>query len=355
MQVAQTRSPLHWPHTGQGAGQASGRPARFNRGLAPVIMASIYCAAMINSPAVSPSARALDERAAARLRARLASQPQAPWLHTEVASRMAERLAVMRTPPARVLDWSGPAGGSEPALLAACPKAQMAVVHGPAAHPGEASTRPDRAWWRRFWPASQRGPAHWAPDQVPQAGFDMVWSSMALQWEGDPPALMRRWRQALAPEGFLMFSTLGPGTLAGLRDVYREARWGSPMAPLVDMHDLGDMLVEAGFADPVMDQEVLTLTWADPDALLAELRTLGGNLDPARSAGCRTPRWRQRLHHALAERADAQGRIALQIEVVYGHAFRAADAGPRVAAQTEIGLDEMRLMLRKPGRRGELG
>ena len=58
------------------------------------------------------------------------------------------------------------------------------------------------------------------------------------------------------------------------------------------MHDLGDMLVQAGFADPVMDQEMLTLTWPDAEALLAELRALGGNADPARCAGLRTPRWR---------------------------------------------------------------
>ena len=70
------------------------------------------------------------------------------------------------------------------------------------------------------------------------------------------------------------------------------------------MHDLGDMLVEAGFADPVMDQETITLTWPSGEALLAELRQLGGNVDPRRFAGLRTPRWRSRLAEAL----EARGR-----------------------------------------------
>jgi malonyl-CoA O-methyltransferase len=118
------------------------------------------------------------------------------------------------------------------------------------------------------------------------------------------------------------------------------------MAPLVDMHDLGDMLVQAGFADPVMDQEVLTLTWPDADTLLAELRALGGNADPRRHAGLRTPRWKARLKQRLQDRADAQGRIAMTFEIVYGHAFRVA-ARPRLAAQTEVSLDTMREMVRR--------
>jgi malonyl-CoA O-methyltransferase len=119
------------------------------------------------------------------------------------------------------------------------------------------------------------------------------------------------------------------------------------MAPLVDMHDLGDMLVHAGFADPVMDQETLTLTWTSPEALLDELRGLGGNADPRRAAGSRTPRWKRRLADALAARADAQGRIALRFEVVYGHAFRPAPR-PRVQSQTSVSLDAMREMVRSP-------
>jgi malonyl-CoA O-methyltransferase len=117
------------------------------------------------------------------------------------------------------------------------------------------------------------------------------------------------------------------------------------MAEFVDMHDLGDMLVAAGFADPVMDQEVVRLNWADAAAALAELRGLGVNADPGRVAGLRTPRWRQRLVEALQALSDVDGRPALSFELVYGHAFKAAPR-PRVAERTEVGLDEMRQMVR---------
>ena len=294
----------------------------------------------MNAAPLSAAPRALDDAAAARTRTRLQMLPQAPWLHGESAQRMAERLAVIKQPPQRVIDWSGPAGGAPQVLTQACPGARIhrlwpeGVAIGPA------------AWWQRLLPS--RHVAAVSAAEVPDGAFDMVWSVMNLHWSARPELLMQAWRRALATDGFLMFNTLGPGTLAGLRDLYRAAGWGSPMAALVDMHDLGDMLVHSGFADPVMDQETVTLTWASPEAMLAELRSLGGNADPCRLAGCRTPRWRARLHAALTERADGQGRIAMDFELVYGHAFRTTDAGPAVSAQANIALDDMKLMLRKP-------
>ena len=168
---------------------------------------------------------------------------------------------------------------------------------------------------------------------------------MMLHAVPDPERVMQQWRRALAVDGFLMFSTLGPDTLAGMRALYSGAGWGMAHAPFTDMHDLGDMLVGAGFADPVMDQERLTLTWATPEALLAELRTLGTNADPARFGGLRTPRWRTRLLGALRERAGSDGRIALEFELVYGHAFNPLPRA-KVTGETHVPLDDLRAMVR---------
>ena len=157
---------------------------------------------------------------------------------------------------------------------------------------------------------------------------------------------MVAWQRALDVDGFLMFSTLGPGSLRELVQLYGRLGWPVPMAPFVDMHDLGDMLVQAGFADPVMDQETLTLNWPSSEALLAELRLLGGNIDPHRMPGLRTPRWRARLLQALDSLAGPDGRIALGFEVVYGHAFKAVPR-PRMAGETAVSLDDMRAMVRR--------
>ncbi|HMM85408.1 MAG: methyltransferase domain-containing protein [Gammaproteobacteria bacterium] len=295
------------------------------------------------------SRRDIDEVALARTLARMATAPP-PWLHGEVARRMAERLPVILRSPASVLLWWGHLGASDEVLAHAYPQARRVAVE-PAAAPSPPSRRGGPWWSPRRWRVG--APAPIAEADVPPGGAQLLWSNMMLHGVADPPALFARWRRALADDGFLMFSTLGPGTLAELRALYREAGWPVPAAELVDMHDLGDMLVEAGFADPVMDQERLQLTWPDADAALAELRTLGANVDRGRAAGLRTPRWRHRLRDALHARRDEQGRVVLGFEVVYGHAFNAPPRA-KVTARTALPLDDFRAMTRRrpasPGR-----
>jgi malonyl-CoA O-methyltransferase len=252
---------------------------------------------------------------------------------------MAERLALIRRKPQRVVDWWAHAGGSDAALRAALPDARI-ECRGPLP-PVDATPMP---WWRRFWNSPATG-------EQPQAPADLVWANMLLQHESDPMALMRQWHTALGQQGFLMFSTLGPGSLTGLRSLYRSQGWGPPMADLVDMHDIGDMLVEAGFADPVMDQEIVRLTWSSPEAALQELHGLGSNANPVRWPGLRTPRWKHQLTQALMDDTVPVGeaRVVMEFELVYGHAFKPLPRHP-VAAETRIDLEDLRSSLIRKGK-----
>lgn len=292
--------------------------------------------------------RPVQAAALARMARRLSLAGEAPWLHTEVATRMAQRLGVVRLQPRALIDWWSCNGGSHQLLRQTYPQARVQRVEAvDRLHP-HGLAEPLARWWSpRRWSASSVTTA--TEDQVAAGGAELLWANMMLHLVDDPQALMRQWQRALAVDGFLMFSTLGPGSLAGLRRVYAQMRWPAPHAAFVDMHDLGDMLAHAGFADPVMDQEILTLTWADAPALLRELRTLGANADPQRYPGLRTPRWRDALLAALADLQGPDGRLRLEFEVVYGHAFRVAPR-PRVAAQTTVALEEMRAMVRSSRR-----
>lgn len=303
-------------------------------------------------PRSDPAAAArLDAAALRHQGTRLLRQPQVPWLHEEAARRMADRLPLVKLQPASLLDWSGPLGGSTTLLQAAYPQAAhlrqvVPPVAGPAA-PASQSPPSTGGWWpwrRRRGPQAEPVVAA----DVHAGDAELLWSNMLLQAVDDLPGLLGRWQQALAVDGFLMFSTLGPGSLTSLRALYQARGWGEPFAAFVDMHDLGDMLVQAGFADPVMDQELLTLSWPDGDAALRELRSLGGNVALSRHVGLRTPRWRRQLAQALVAGAP-DGRPTLQFELVYGHAFKAAPRH-RVAAQTAVPLDDMRSMVRQPRR-----
>ena len=301
---------------------------------------------MAASPTTESRPERLDPRALDRAWARLAAQPAAPWLHGEVAKRLGERLSIVKQVPVHVFDWWSELGGSAALLSQAYPKATVTGVLRPASSDkvepvAEIAATPA---WRRWLGLGAAGPRAIAQSAVPPGQAQLAWSNMSLHWAPDAPALMREWQRALVVDGFLMFTTLGPGTLQALRDLYRAQAWGTPYAPWTDMHDLGDMLVEAGFADPVMDQETLRLTFSTPQAAIAELRTLGMNTDVARFAGLRTPRWREKLLAALGAKVDGGGRVVLEFEIVYGHAFKPV---PRVklAEQTQVGLDDMKAML----------
>ena len=275
--------------------------------------------------------------------------PHSPWLHEEVGRRMAERLQWIRREPAAWADWDPVRGGlAAHALVAArYPKSERFV---PAARTDTAQAAMKKIapglWSRLTGPAMRVG-------DVPAGRAQMLWANMLLHTAGDPQALLAQWRDALAVDGFLMFSCLGPDTLRELRALYASLGWPPPAHEFTDMHDWGDMLVHGGFAEPVMDMERITLTWDSADRLLAELRELGINLHRERFAALRGRGWRAALGREL-ERGlrGADGRLALTFEVIYGHALKPLPR-PKVEAASSFSLDDMRSLLQSDKRARE--
>jgi len=300
------------------------------------------------SPFDPLAARRLDAVAAGRALRRMASAGDAPWLHGEVARRLAERLASMRAEPRRIVDWWAATGAGADPLRVAYPRAERVAVEAASALAVLPASPGARAWWPfgRAPAAARLGDAA-ADAEIGRA--QLVWANMVLHLVRDPPALFARWHGLLEEGGVAVFSCLGPGTLRELRAIYAEHGWPAPTPAFIDMHDLGDMMVQAGFAEPVLDQETLTLRWPDAEALLAELHQLGGNTAPDRFAGLRTRAWRRSLEAALSGLAEADGRIAMSIEVAYGHGFKAAPR-PKAGGPVAVPLEKMREMVRRPRR-----
>lgn len=287
----------------------------------------------------------LDAAAATRQIARLARQPGAPWLHADIARRMAERLSLIRMQPDTVLNWWGFLGASGDALAQTYPQARQIWIEPIPALLRRSTELVNRPWWKDLLRRAPSIEVRSEQDLTHGAG-QMLWANMMLHACPDIPAQIARWHAALAVDGFVMFSCLGPDSLRELRPIYRAMGWGAPLQDWVDMHDIGDMMVEAGFADPVMDQDRITLTWADAPSLLADLRGLGGNLAPGRFTGLRGRQWRQSLIVALEGLRGEDGRLQLSLELVYGHAFKPQ---PRLAMsqETSISLEQMRAMVRR--------
>ena len=286
----------------------------------------------------------IDPVAAARWAARVPAA--SPWLHEEVARRMEQRLEWIVKQPDAWLDWEPLQGGlqAHALLRQRYPKAQTYVMESTQARGAAVRQALDTPWWK---------PSGWGRPGVqfsaPTQPVQMLWANMALHMAADPQALIARWHSLLQTDGFLMFSCLGPDTLRELRPLFEANGWSTPTHQFTDMHDWGDMLVGQGFAEPVMDMERITLSFSSPETLLAELRGLGRNLHVQRFTALRGRAWHARLLAALANLAEPgpDGRLVLTFEVIYGHAFKPQ---PRlaVAAETRIGLDEMRQALHKP-------
>jgi malonyl-CoA O-methyltransferase len=271
--------------------------------------------------------------------------PASPWLHEEVGRRMEDRLQWIRLEPKTWADWEPVRGGVQAHALVErrYPQAECMVFEGSPVRAEAARSLLAHPWWRRWSsPGLRHGP-------LPDGAAQMLWANMALHMAAEPQALLAAWYRALAPHGFLMFSCLGPDTLRELRALYAELGWPAPGHEFTDMHDWGDMLAHAGFADPVMDMERITLTWDSPARVLQELRELGANLHPARFPAARGRQWRQHLERAIGERLrDAQGRLALTFEIVYGHAVK-PEPRVRVSDRSAVSLEDMRAMLRRGG------
>ena len=223
-----------------------------------------------------------------------------------------------------------------------------------ATHPQENDPVAMQALTRPWW-----SPARWSAGRprfgLPQeGGVQMLWANMALHMASDPQALIAQWHRALSVDGYLMFSCLGPDTAKELHAVYAALGWPPAGHAFTDMHDWGDMLVQAGFAEPVMDMERIRLTFATPQRLLQELAELGCNLHPQRFPALRGRHWRRRLHEVLQDKLgepDEGGQLALTFEIIYGHAYKPKPR-VRVSASSAVSLEDMRAMLREGSSKG---
>jgi malonyl-CoA O-methyltransferase len=281
----------------------------------------------------APDPRDVDPQAVRRGFARAAATyDAAAALQREVSSRMGERLDYVKLAPAAILDAGCGTGEAVGELGIRYPGARvlaldialpMVAAARRRSHAGRSALR---RLLRSFASRSALEPMFVCADvnALPLRGvaFDLVWSNLALQWVNDLPRALAEFRRVLKVGGLLSFTTFGPDTLREVRSAFAGLDGRTHTSRFIDMHDIGDMLLHAGFADPVMDMEYVTLTFATPDAMLAELKAIGAaNRTQGRPRGLMgRGRWSRAVARLEALRQD--GRIPATFEVVYGHAWK---------------------------------
>lgn len=243
-------------------------------------------------------------------------------VHGEIRARLIERLDVVKLAPAVIVDLGAGTGHGSRALRDRYARARVVAV--------DLSTRmlQRAAKQERLFRRFDRVASDAHRLALKNGAADMVFSNLMLQWCADPDGVFAETRRVLKPGGLLTFTCLGPDSLRELRSIWSGLDGHTHVHRFLDMHDVGDALMRAGFSEPVMDTQRLTVTYKSLDALLRELRESGSaSAAQGRRRGLvgRKTWWRLCEEY---EQWRRDGVLPVTLEVVYGHAW-AMERKPR--------------------------
>jgi len=256
-------------------------------------------------------------------------------LQKEVCNRMLERLPLIRLDPAVIVDCGSGTGWGVQGLMKQYRKAHVVALD--LSLPMLQHSKTKGGWLRK--PGLVCADAEQIP--LADASVDLVFSSLMLQW-CDAPRVFAEFKRILKPNGLLMFATFGPDTLKELKHSWSQVDDDIHVNDFVDMHDLGDALVQAGLADPVMDMDLITLTYSDASLVMKDLKAIGANtIIKKKNKGLMTPNKLQKVIEAY-EFFRKDQLIPASFEVVFGHAWKVESEKKKVASsEYSIPLSEI--------------
>ncbi len=239
------------------------------------------------------------------------------FLLREVAHRMNERLSVMKIEPRRVLDAGCGEGFDLQKLTGQFPEA--CIVGLDASWPLLREARNQLQSWEQK-PDFVCGDFGRSPFLT--GSFDVIWSNLALHWYEENETVFKEWKRILTENGLVLFSSFGPETFANLKKAFEQVDRYAHVLSFPDMRDLGDRLVTAGFAAPVLEREWIDVTYRDVLKLLADVRAFGGNPLSGSRKGLLGKFQYEKLLAALNVQRDDANQLTLRFEIIYGHAFK---------------------------------
>ena len=261
-------------------------------------------------------------------------------LHADVRDSLLTRLDLMALKPRVAVDAGAGTGHASRALQRRYPKALVIALDTSQSMLLAAGRQ--RAWLRRFVRVCADA------ERLPFAdgAVDLILSNLMLQW-CNPDLAFAEFRRVLAPHGLLSFTSLGPDTLRELRNAWTAVDSHTHVNHFIDMHDIGDALVRAGFASPVLDVERYTLAYTDLRRVAADLKATGARNSTMGRARSLIGRRKFAALQAAYETFRRDGRLPATYEVVYGHAWASGAAAGRGSSDgTTVSLEDIKQQLR---------
>lgn len=250
-------------------------------------------------------------------------------LQREIAKRLGERLDYIKLQPNIALDIGCGTGYLTQDLLKRYPKANVIALDLALNMTKKTIKESKQDWKSRLNPLKRqsKGKPHGLcadAEQLPlkAESADLIVSNLMLQWSNDLTQTFTGFHSVLAPNGLLLFSTFGPDTLKEMRESWASVDDTPHTSPFVDMHEIGDALLQAGFINPVTDMEVITMTYNTVRQLMKDLKNIGAtNTNSARSKGLMGKKKLKDFEQAYEHFKTADGFYPASWEIVYGHAW----------------------------------
>jgi malonyl-CoA O-methyltransferase len=265
-------------------------------------------------------------------------------LQRQTGDELLDRLSLVTLQPKRVLDLGVGTGRNLTLLAKRYPNAQMLALDIAPAMLQHARQRYQKVSGIKRWLPYSNMPFYLAGDaeKLPLAdnSVDLVFANLALQW-CDPRMSFAEIQRVLRPDGLLMFTTLGPDTLRELRQAWAEVDDYPHVNMFFDMHDVGEAMMAAGLAEPVLDTDRYTLTYDSAMALMKDLKVLGArNVNSGRRRGLTGKNTIKQVGNAY-EPFRRDGLLPATYEVVYGHAWGGQFKQQKIDGEVRIPVDQI--------------
>ena len=230
------------------------------------------------------------------------------FLQNEIASRLAEKLKVISIKPQTIIDLGSGTGLLSNKTAEIFPNANLICV--------------DFAQ-QSLLKNSQNLKVCANTYELPFASnsVDFIVSNLMMQWCSDLKALFNECFRVLKPEGLILFTTFGPDTLKELKRSWSAVDNSTHVNNFIDMHDIGDQMLQSGFQSPIMEMENITLTYEKALDLMHDLKSIGAqNVGNRSKALTGKTKFKKMIEMYESYRTD--GKLPATYEVIYGHAWK---------------------------------